>query len=182
MKNSFVQQFSPNIKFKYSCFDRVILRGISCGCSFRPGGGQVSQIDGIQEALQWRHAPFDRQLNAHILKAAQAKKIPIHWWPSVNGGKDRAKQKFVQEQYARDDADKGDFLYCILTDKEPVRTFSCREFTSSPNGTSQNGKKYEKLYDCRKPIKQYYIYFHDQLLGGPCYLKISSYLPFQCEF
>jgi hypothetical protein len=33
-----------------------------------------------------------------------------------------------------------------------------------------------------KPVKQYYIYFHDGLLGGPCYLKICSYLPFQCEF
>ena len=29
---------------------------------------------------------------------------------------------------------------------------------------------------------KYYVYFHDSLLGGPCYLKISSYLPFQCEF
>ena len=27
-----------------------------------------------------------------------------------------------------------------------------------------------------------YIYFHDQVLGGPCYLKISSYLSFYSEF
>ena len=27
MNNSFLQQFSPNIKFKYFCFDRVIIRG-----------------------------------------------------------------------------------------------------------------------------------------------------------
>ena len=33
-----------------------------------------------------------------------------------------------------------------------------------------------------KPVKQYYIYVHDEVLGGPCYLKISSYLPFQSEF
>ena len=33
-----------------------------------------------------------------------------------------------------------------------------------------------------KPVKKYYIYFHDAVLGGPCYLKISSYLPFPCEF
>jgi hypothetical protein len=30
-------------------------------------------------------------------------------------------------------------------------------------------------------VKHYYIYFHDAVLGGPCYLKISSYLPFQSE-
>ncbi|MEW6586639.1 MAG: hypothetical protein AB1442_13665 [Nitrospirota bacterium] len=116
------------------------------------------------------------QLNAHIQKVAQAKDIPIHWWPSMGGGTDGAKQNFVQEQYARHYTGKGDRLYCILTDKEPVRTFACRELTSG------NGKKYERLYDCRKPVKQYYIYFHDRLLGGPCYLKISSYLPFECEF
>ena len=27
MKDTFVQQFSQNIKFKYHCFDRFILRG-----------------------------------------------------------------------------------------------------------------------------------------------------------
>jgi hypothetical protein len=79
------------------------------------------------------------------------------------------KNSFVQ-QFAQN------INYCILTDKEPIRTFASRELISP------KGKKYEKLYDCRKPVKQYYIYFHDQLLGGPCYLKISSYLPFQCEF
>ena len=38
------------------------------------------------------------------------------------------------------------------------------------------------LYKCNKPVKQYYIYCHDSVLGDPCYLKISSYLPFPCEF
>jgi len=52
-----------------------------------------------------------------------------------------------------------------------VRTFVCRELTS------KKGNKYERIYDFRKPVKQYYVYFHDALLGGPCYLKISSYPP-----
>ncbi len=94
----------------------------------------------------------------------------------MGGGTDGAKLKFVQKQYAQNHTGKGDHLFCILTDKEPVRTFVCRELTSN------KGKKYEKIYSCRKPVKQYYIYFHDGLLGGPCYLKISSYLPFECEF
>jgi len=94
----------------------------------------------------------------------------------MGGGTDGAKLKFVQKEYAENYTGKGDQLFCILTDKEPVKTFACRELTS------KTGKKYEKVYDCRKPVKQYYIYFHDGLLGGPCYLKISSYLPFQCEF
>ncbi|MBZ0263157.1 hypothetical protein K8I28_00690 [bacterium] len=31
-------------------------------------------------------------------------------------------------------------------------------------------------------MKHYYIYFHDQLLGGPCYLKLCTYFPFNAEF
>ena len=176
MKNAFVQQFSENIKFKYNCFDRVILRGYILWLFFPAGVVKFLRAMGFRKLSNGVMRILTDQLNAHIQKVAQAKEIPIHWWPSMGGGKDGAKQKFVQEQYAQLDQGNGDRLYCILTDKEPAKTFVCRELVA------KNGKKHEKIYDCRKPVKQYYIYFHDQLLGGPCYLKISSYLPFQCEF
>jgi len=35
VKNALVQQFSENIKFKYSCFDRIILRGYIMSGHFR---------------------------------------------------------------------------------------------------------------------------------------------------
>jgi len=56
-------------------------------------------------------------------------------------GKDGAKQKFVQEKYARHDSGKGDRPYYVLTDKKPVKTFAPRELTTP------KGKKYEKLHD-----------------------------------
>ncbi len=174
MKKAFVQQFSENIKFKYNCFDRVILRGYILWLFFPAGVVKFLRAMGFRKLSNGVMRILTDQLNAHIQKVAQAKGIPIHWWPSMGGGKDGAKQKFVQKQYAQEG--NGNRLYCILTDKEPTKTFACRELIS------KNGKKHEKIYDCRKPVKQYYIYFHDQLLGGPCYLKISSYLPFQCEF
>ena len=59
---------------------------------------------------------------------------------------------------------------------ETTNTFSSREILT------KSGKLFDKLYRCRKQVKHYYIYFHDELLGGPCYFKISSYLPFPCEF
>ena len=116
------------------------------------------------------------QLNGHIQKVAWNSNIPIHWWPSEGGGIDSAKSKFVEQKYARAFTGKENHVFCILTDKEPVRTFACRQLISKA------GKPYERVYDCRKPVKQYYIYLHDALLGGPCYLKISSYLPFRAEF
>ncbi|MFZ3047108.1 MAG: hypothetical protein WA151_14445 [Desulfatirhabdiaceae bacterium] len=116
------------------------------------------------------------QLNSPIEKSAKARNSPIKWWPSIDGGTDGAKQKYVQEKYATSYKGTDDHLYCILADNELSQIFACRELTSI------TGKKFERPYRCRKPVKQYYIYFHDCLLGGPCYLEISSYLPFQCEF
>ena len=37
MNNSFLKQFSENIKFKYFCFDRVIIRGYILSMFFPAG-------------------------------------------------------------------------------------------------------------------------------------------------
>ncbi len=37
MNNSFLDQFSQNIKFKYFCFDRVIIRGYILSLFFPAG-------------------------------------------------------------------------------------------------------------------------------------------------
>ena len=151
MKNSFLNQFSENIKFKYFCFDRVIIRGYILSL-FSPGGivrflraiGFKSLSNGVMRIVT-------DQLNGHIQKVARNYDIPIHWWPSEGGGIDGAKSKFVEQKYANAYEGKGNHVYCILTDKEPVRTFACRQLTSKA------GKPYERIYDCRKPVKQYYI-------------------------
>ena len=119
---------------------------------------------------------FTDQINSHISKQAIKYGIQIHWWPSMGGGVNGAKLRFVEEIYSNKFRGQGDHLFCIITDKKPVRTVASREFTTN------KGKKHQVLYKCRKPVKQYYIYFHDSVLGGPCYLKVSSYLPFPCEF
>ena len=176
MNNSFLKQFSENIKFKYFCFDRVIIRGYILSMFFPAGIVKFLRAVGFKGLSNGVMRILTDQLNAHIQKAARKYAIPIHWWPSEGGGTDGAKSKFVEQKYAAGFTGMGNHVFCILTDKEPVRTFACRQLTS------KSGRPYEKVYDCRKPVKQYYIYFHDALLGGPCYLKISSYLPFHCEF
>jgi len=176
VKNSFIDQFSENIKFDYTCFDRVIIRGYilklfssACVVLFLRAMGFSRSTNGIMRI-------FTDQLNSHISRQAERLGAPIHWWPSEDGGVNGAKLRFVEKVYAGNFRGQGDHLFCIITDKEPVRTFAAREFVS------KKGRKYQSLYKCRKPVKQYYIYFHDSVLGGPCYLKISSYLPFPCEF
>jgi hypothetical protein len=176
VNNSFLQQFDPNIKFKYFCFDRVIIRGYIQLLFFPAGVAKLLKALGFKHLTNGVMRILTDQLNSHIENLAKRRNIPIHWWPSQGGGTDGAKQDFVQKKYASKYNGKGDHIFCIITDKEPVLTFASRELTS------KIGKIFHRIYKCRKPVKQYYIYFHDGLLGGPCYLKISSYLPFQCEF
>jgi hypothetical protein len=42
---------------------------------------------------------FTDQLNAHIKKQADKKGIPVLWWPSVDGGVNGAKLRYVEKHY-----------------------------------------------------------------------------------
>jgi hypothetical protein len=44
----------------------------------------------------------------------------------MGGGVNGAKLKFVEEQYACRFNGQGDHLFCIITDRENVRTFAAR--------------------------------------------------------
>jgi hypothetical protein len=182
VKDSFINQFSENIKFNYTCFDRVIIRGYilkffspACVVLFLRAMGFSRKSNGIMRI-------FTDQLNSHISKQAAKHGAQIFWWPSMDGGVNGAKLRFVEKVYAEKFTGRGNHVFCIITDKENVRTVAARDFVS------KKGRKYQRLYQCREPVKQYYIYVqflpfgYDAVLGGPCYLKISSYLPFPCEF
>ena len=176
MNNSFVTQFAENIKFNYTSFDRVIVRGYIL--SFFSLGVVVQFLKAMVFSKKSNGVMriFTDQLNSHIKKYADKHDIRIFWWPNLGGGKNGAKLDFVQQEFAKEFKGTGNHVFCILTDTEHVQTVASREFTT------KKGKKYQNLYKCTKPVKQYYIYVHDEVLGGPCYLKISSYLPFQSEF
>ena len=176
MNNSFVQQFADNIKFNYTCFDRVIIRGYIRSLFFEAGVVLFLSAMGFRALTTGVMRILTDQLNDHIKKQANKMGIPVLWWPSVDGGVNGAKLRYVEKHYAGNYQGKENFVYCIIADKEPVRTFVARELKT------KSGRLFHRLYSCRKPVKQYYIYFHDQVLGGPCYLKISSYLPFHSEF
>ncbi len=175
---SFLNQFESNINFHYSCFDRVVIRGYILNL-FTTGGivillralGFNKLSDGIMRILT-------DQLNAHIEKEAQKHNTPIHWWPSVDGGKNGAKSKYVSDHYVRNRSYSGNHLFCILTDTEPASSYTAKTIQSKVPGK----RAFQKLFKARKVVKHFYIYFHDELLGGPSYLKICSYLPFTCEF
>jgi len=129
---------------------------------------------------------FTDQLNAHVEKEAKRVNVPIIWWASEcgsgndgkkkRGGKNGDKLEYVETHYAQKSKHRGDHIYCIIADMESEFSYATRQLSN------KKGEPYEKMYKCRKIVKHYYIYFHDRLLGGPCYLKISTYFPFQAEF
>lgn len=176
MNNLFSKQFAENIKFSYRCFDRVVLRGYIRNLFFEGGLVSFLRAMGFRNLSNGVMRIFTDQLNSHIKKEAQEQSVPILWWPSIDGGKNGDKLAYVQKHYASGCEAKSNSTYCIITDTENAMTFASRELTSP------KGKTFRKIYKCKKLVKHYYIYFHDQFLGGPCYLKICSYLPFRCEF
>ena len=111
------------------------------------------------------------QLNAHIKKEAASRGVPILWRESI-GGKDLNMQSYVEKEYLRD----GIFgTICIIKSLENTGTYWNKDITT------KEGKLFTKMYWCNKPVGQYYIYINDKTLGLCC-LKISSYLPFYCQF
>jgi len=176
MNNEFTTQFSDHIQGIYSCFDRVILRGYSHQLFNEGGVINFLRTAGFSKHTNGVMHIFTDQLNKHIEKTSLKLGIDLLWWNSVNGGKNGAKLEYVQKQYANKNTKKGNFIYCIIADTERTQSFTTRQFQK------KDGSTFDKVYKCSKIVKHYYIYFHDQLLGGPCYLKLCTYFPFNSEF
>ena len=176
MNNEFTRQFNENIKGIYSCFDRVIIRGYVHKLFFEGGVVNFLRAAGFKKHTRGVMRIFTDQLNKHIEKAALKLGIDIVWWNSVDGGKNGAKQEYVEKHYVHNNKKRGNFVYCIIAAMERTVSFTTRSLAKKDGGS------YDKVYKCRKIVKHYYIYFHDRLLGGPCYLKLCTYFPFNVEF
>ena len=173
----FTLQLEEHISFSYSSFDRVLLRGYLPNL-FVEGSvirllrnlGFTSHSNGVMRTLT-------DQLNAHITKTSNSLGIKIHWWGETEKQKYHSKIDFVEEHYSTElkQSNRKSKVVCIIKAVENTRTFANKEFTT------QQGKKFTKMYSCNKFISQYYVYIKDEALGL-CYLKLSSYLPFPCEF
>jgi hypothetical protein len=171
MHNSFTEQFSNHIKFSYSCFDRIIVRGYIM-LLFTTGSvinllrnlGFSNHSNGVIKLLS-------SQLASHITKTAESQKVPILWRDNI-GGKEVKMQDYVEQNYLQPNKFG---VICIIKAMENVRTWW------NKNIQTKSGKQFEKLYGCKKLVSQYYIYINDEELGL-CYLKIAGYLPHYCEF
>lgn len=125
LKNGFTEQFDDHIKFVYSFFDRLIIRGYIMGM-FAPGNviallrnlGFTKQTNGVIKLLA-------EQLNAHIKKEADKLDISILWRENL-GGNGISMQDYVQDNYLKE----GRFgTICIIKAMENVSTYWNREIT-----------------------------------------------------
>jgi len=192
--NTFLSLFSDNIKSVYTSYDRVILRGYLLWM-FAPGNIiNFLKSKGFKKYTNGVMRIFTDQLNAHIEQYASKLNVPIIWWPSVNDKKNKKgkkRKKSKKENNKKKDSKleyvlktfgkkikkrKGNFVICIIADMESAFTYATRQILKS------DGIPFDMMYSCRKFVKHYYIYFYDELLGGPCYLKIDTYFPFPVEF
>jgi hypothetical protein len=174
---SFREQLKEHISFSYSSFDRVLFRGYLPGLfiegsviSLLRNLGFTNHSNGVLRTLT-------DQFNAHIMKISNLLDVKIHWWGETEKQKYHSKIDLVEDHYSKllTQPTSKSKVVCIIKAVENVRTFANKDITT------QSGKKFTKMYSCNKFVSQYYVYIKDEKLGL-CYLKLSSYLPFPCEF
>jgi hypothetical protein len=172
--NNFTKQFQDHISFTYTCFDRIIVRGYIL--SLFQLGSVVNLLRNLnfKKLSQGVLGILRDQLSDHVKKMSIHFCVDIIWWTKGTNG---SKHKYVEKHYYRKAKKENKYgPLCIIKAKENIKSIECRD-----DLTSKNGKKYSKLYSCKKYVSQYYIYINDKDLGL-CYLKISGYLPFPSEF
>jgi hypothetical protein len=82
------------------CFDRVIIRGYIRSLFFEAGIVLFLRAMGFCRLTNGVMRIFTDQLNTHISKKALQNNIPILWWPSVSGGTNGAKLRYVEKRFA----------------------------------------------------------------------------------
>lgn len=166
-----------HINFSYSCLDRVVFRGYMRNLFFEGSVINLLRNLGFKKHSNGVLKTMTDQLNAHIKKTADKLGVAIHWWGNEEKKKYDHKLDLVQDIYRKElkKIHKGDKVICIIKSLENTRTFANKDIKTKA------GKIFTKMFSCFKFVSHYYIYIHDKDLGL-CYLKISSYLPFVCEF
>ncbi len=177
MTNKFTEYFSENIDFIYSSFDRLILRGYITSLFMEGSVIKLLSDLGFNNHSNGVLKLFTDQLNSHIKKVATKEEVEIHWWGKDEKAKYHSKIDYINDKYATilNNTHTSSKIICIIKSVENCRTFA------NKNVITKSGKKHTQMYSCNKFVSHYYIYIYDATLGL-CYLKMSSYLPFPCEF
>ena len=174
----FISQLEDHINFSYSSFDRVLLRGYLPGLFVEGSVIKLLRNLGFKDYSNGVMRTLTDQLNDHINKMVISLDIKMHWWGEAEKRKYHSKIDFVESHYKAalsQPIRSNSKVICIVKAVENVRTFANKEITTKA------GKKFKRMYSCNKFVSQYYVYIKDEELGL-CYLKLSSYLPFPCEF
>jgi hypothetical protein len=174
---SVLSKFEKHIDFSYACFDRVVLRGYLPSLFVEGSVIKLLRNLGFAKHTNGVLKTLTDQLNQHIKKVSEALGLTIHWWGSAEKEKYHSKLDFVKDIYRKElqQKSKSDKVICIIKSLENTRTFANKDIKT------KTGELFTKMYSCFKFVSHYYIYIHDSELGL-CYLKISGYLPFTCEF
>lgn len=177
MTKTITDKLGNHINFSYSCFDRIVFRGYIRNLFVEGSVINVLRNLGFQKHSNGVLKTLTDQLNSHIKKTADKYGVEVHWWGNEEKAKYAHKLDLVHDIYRQElnKVHKGDKVICIIKSLENTRTFVNRDIKTKA------GKIFTKMFSCFKFVSHYYIYIQDKELGL-CYLKISSYLPFVCEF
>ncbi|HBX51227.1 MAG TPA: hypothetical protein DEH02_09205 [Bacteroidales bacterium] len=161
MSDKFTESMKAHIRFIYTSFDRILLRGYLPNLFVEGSIINLLRNLGFSKHTNGVLKTLTDQLNSHIKKAADNLGVEVHWWSSAESAKYRSNIDFVEERYSKElqELSVKSKVICIIKSLENVRTFANKEIKT------KSGKVFTKMYPCNKFVSQYYIYIYDQDLG-----------------
>ena len=157
MKINLPKTLVPHISFKYTSFDRVVLRGYIQGLFVEGSVINMLRNLGFKTHSNAVLRILTDQLNSHIKKTAARLGVEVHWWGNTEKQKYHSKIDLIYDKYKKELSKKHNKskVIAIIKAVENTRTFSNKEITT------KKGKKFTKMYSTNKFVSQYYIYIDD---------------------
>jgi hypothetical protein len=165
MRFELEEAYQGLIRFAYTSFDRLVIRGL-VPVMQRPAGFVTwarSLLPGAPIEASWIQS-LSRRFHAGVQSFAQERGIPV-----LRAPKGRRKHLIAEEHRARVKPENG--VYVILRSRESAPVFESRRRKVCPNPIHRDIVRRDGYID------YYYFYVIDKY-WGPISLKIASHAPF----
>lgn len=170
MKFALETMYKDSIKFSYTSFDRMVIRGHVPILQGSDGGGIVSWARSLEPdavlTKEWLES-FTAKFHINVKKFAEEHNIPI-----LPVNQHQEKNEIAQKYIPREKDFTG--VYLIIKSREMTSSFASQTSIHNSNPRHRNITRQERCVD------HFYFYILDKY-WGPISIRFSSHLPFNVK-
>jgi len=170
MKFVLEAMYKDSVKFSYTSFDRIVIRGHVPILQGSDGGGIVSWARSLDPntilTTEWFES-FSAKFHINVKKFAQENNIPI-----LPANQYQEKSEIALQYLPRREDFTG--VYLIIKSREMTSSFASQTSIHNTNPNHRNITRQERYVD------HFYFYILDKY-WGPISIRFSSHLPFNVK-